>query len=143
MAVPADERPTAGRIMLGFLVADFAAVATVAVLLGGAMGGASELGSALGFTIFVFLFGVPVALIAIVVLALPAYLLMRRHWHVRWWNAALTGFIVGGLAGSLLGGSDLATATQVALAGLVGGLAFWAVVREQPAHPRIDPETFR
>ena len=143
MPIPEEERPPAGRVILGFFVAAFAAVGAMAVLLASAMSGASDLGGALGFSIFVFLFGVPVALIAIAVLALPAYLLMRRHWHVRWWNAGLTGFIVGGLAGSLIGGSDLATVTQVALAGLVGGLAFWGIVRERPSHVRVDPETFR
>ena len=32
--------------------------------------------------------------VVILVLALPAYLLMRRHWEVTWWNAALAGFLV-------------------------------------------------
>lgn len=143
MAIPEDERPTVGRVTLGFLVAAFAAVAAEIVLLASIAGAEVTVESVFGFSVFVFLFGVPVALIAIVILALPAYLLMRRHWHVRWWNAALTGFIVGMVPGVLLGAGTSFEALQVGLAGLVGGLAFWAIVRERPAHARIDPETFR
>lgn len=143
MAIPEEERPTAGRVILGFVAAAFAAVAAAIVLLASAAGGGMTIESVLGFAIFAFLFGVPIAFIAILVMALPAYLLMRRNWHVRWWNAALTGFIVGGVAGSLLGGSDPATVLQMSMAGSAGGLAFWGLVRERPAHARIDPETFR
>ena len=143
MPVPEEERPTAGRVMLGFLVAAFASVAAEIVLIATIAGAEMTLESVLGFSIFVFLFGVPVALVAIVVLALPAYLLMRRRWHVRWWNAALTGFIVGMVPGVLLGAETSWEALQLGLAGLVGGLAFWAMVRQRPTHPRIDAESFR
>lgn len=143
MAIPVEERPTAGRVILGFLVAAFAAVAATAVLIASNAGSDMTVEGVLGFSIFVFLFGVPIALIAIVALALPAYLLMRRHWHVRWWNAALTGLIVGMVPGMLLGAGTSWEALQIGLAGLAGGLAFWAVVRERPPRPRIDPETFR
>ncbi len=142
MPVPEDERPTAGRVILGFLVAAFAAVAAEVVLLASIAGTDMTLDSVLGFSIFVFLFGVPIALIAILVVAVPAYLLMRRHWHVRWWNAALAGFIVGMVPGVLLGAGTSLEALQVGLAGLVGGLAFWAIVR-RPRQPRFDAETFR
>ena len=142
MPVPEEERPRAGRVMLGFLAAAFAAV-TTAILLLAISAGDMELESLLGFSIFAFLFGVPIALIAILIMALPAYLLMRRHWHVQWWNAALSGAIVGSVGGSLLGGSDVTGTLQMALAGLVGGLIFWVVVRQRPAALRIDPETFR
>jgi len=143
MAIPEDERPTAGRVLLGFVVAAFAAVAAAIVLLASVAGGGMTLDGVLGFAIFAFLFGVPIAFIAILIMALPAYLLMRPHWHVRWWNAALTGFIAGGVAGSLLGGSDPVTVVQMGSAGVAGGLAFWGIVRERPAHARFDPETFR
>ena len=143
MAVPEEERPTAGRVILGFLVAAFAAVAAETVLLASVAGADVTLESMLGFSIFVFLFGVPIALIAILVLALPAYLMMRRHWHVRWWNAALAGFIVGMVPGILLGAGTSWEALQVGLAGLVGGLAFWAIVRGRTAHPKVDAEIFR
>ena len=143
MAVPPEERPSAGRVLIGFLVSAFAAVTAVSVLLGIAAGDGATPDAVLGFGIFVFLFGVPIAFIAILLLALPAYLLMRRHWHVRWWNAALTGFIVGMVPGMLLGAGTSWEALQIGLAGLVGGLAFWGIVRERPAHARIDPQTFR
>ena len=143
MAVPPEERPSAGRVLVGFLVSAFAAVAATVLMLASNAGADMTVESVLGFSIFVFLFGVPIALIAILVLALPAYLLMRRHWHVRWWNAALTGLIVGMVPGILLGAGTSWEALQIGLAGLVGGLAFWAVVRERPAQARIDPETFR
>ena len=143
MAIPEEERPSAGRVLLGFLAAAFASVTAMSVLLGVAAGEGATVDAVLGFGIFVFLFGVPIALIATLILALPVYLLMRRHWHVRWWNAALTGFVTGGVAGALLGGSDTMTMIQIGVAGLVGGLAFWAIVRERPVHARIDAETFR
>lgn len=142
MAIPQDERPTAGRVMLGFLVAAFAAVTATIVMLAMSAGADMTIEGVLGFSIFVFLFGVPIALIAILILALPAYLLMRSRWHVQWWNAALTGFIVGMVPGMLLGAGTSFEALQVGLAGLVGGLAFWAIVR-QPRRPGVDPETFR
>ena len=143
MAVPEEERPSAGRVVLGFIVAAFAAVAAEIVLLVGIAGNDLTFENTLGFSIVVFLFGVPIALIAILLLALPAYLLMRRHWHVRWWNAALTGLIVGMVPGMLLGAGTSWEALQIGLAGVVGGLAFWAVVRDRPGQARIDPETFR
>ncbi|WP_166040493.1 hypothetical protein [Sphingosinicella sp. YJ22] len=143
MAIQVEERPTAGRVILGFLVAAFASVAAEVVLIASIAGTDMTFESMLGFSIFVFLFGVPIALIAILILALPAYLLMRKHWHVRWWNAALTGLIVGMVPGILLGAGTSWEALQIGLAGLVGGLAFWAVVRERPGQARIDPETFR
>lgn len=142
MAIPVEERPTAGRVILGFLVAAFAAVAAEVVLIASMASADMTFESVLGFSIFVFLFGVPIALIAILILALPAYLLMRRHWHVQWWHAALAGFIVGMIPGMLLGAGASFEGLQVGLAGLVGGLAFWAIIR-RPRQPRFDPETFR
>ena len=142
MAIPEDERPTAARVMLGFIAAAFAAVTTAIVMMVGAAGN-MQLEGMLGFAVFAFLFGIPIALIAILILALPAYLLMRRHWHVRWWNAALSGAVIGSVGGSLLGGSDMTAMAQMALAGSVGGLAFWAVVRPRGTHVRVDAETFR
>lgn len=143
MAIPDEERPAAGRVLLGFVAAAFAAVAAVVVLLASLSGADLTAENMLGFSIFVFLFGVPIALIAIVLLALPAYRLMRRHWHVRWWNAALSGFIVGMVPGALLGAGTSWEALQIGLAGLVGGLVFWAIVRERAAPVRVDAEIFR
>ena len=143
MTIPVEERPSAGRVMVGFLIAAFAAVTAGSMVLGIWSTGAVTPDAVLGFGIFAFLFGVPIALLAIFVLAVPVYLLMRPRWHVRWWNAALTGVIVGGIAGAVLGGSDAMTAVMMGVAGLAGGLAFWLVVRERRAPVRFDPETFR
>lgn len=128
--------------MLGFIAAAFAAVTTAIVMI---VGAAADMGleGMLGFAVFAFLFGIPIALVAILIMALPAYLLMRRHWYVRWWNAGLSGAVIGSVGGSLLGGSEMSGIVQMALAGLVGGLAFWAVVRPRGTHVRIDAETFR
>jgi hypothetical protein len=143
MTIPREERPTAGRVVLGFLAAAFAEVSAVVFLIASAAEDGMMLESVLGLSVFAFLFGVPFALLANLIIALPVYLVLSRHWHVRWWNAALTGFAIvmapSVLVGAGLGGEPL----QLGLAGLVGGLAFWAIVRERPAHPRIDAETFR
>ena len=143
MAIPIEERPSAGRVLLGFIVAAFASVTSVVLVLAAFSGGGITLGAVFGFGLFAFLFGIPIALVAILILALPVYLVMRSRWHVRWWNAALTGFFAGAMAGAVLGGSDLAGAATFGLAGLAGGLAFWAIVRERPAYAPIDAETFR
>jgi len=103
--------------------------------------------------LFVF-FGVPLALFHASVLALPAYLLLRRRWTLRWWSAALVGFIVGMVPLALLSldpgythyrqGQDVlveagrytsagwmsyfsGVATS-GLYGLSGGLTFWLVL---------------
>jgi hypothetical protein len=143
MAIPPEQRPSPGRVLLGFVAAAFASVTAVVLVLAAISGGGITVGAVFGFGFFAFLFGIPIALVAILILALPVYLLMRRHWHVRWWNGALTGFLVGTVAGLLVSGVDLAGAATFGLAGLVGGLAFWAIVRERPHFARVDPETFR
>lgn len=101
--------------------------------------------SPIGFAIFVYLFGIPMAALIILVLALPAYLLMRRHWEITWWNAALSGFVIAAVPAVLLGLTDLSllTVIQFGLLGAVGGLVFWAIVRPRRPGLRINPETFR
>ena len=143
MAIPVEERPPAGRVLIGFLVAAFAAVTVFMIMVVINSGEESSAGAVLGLIIFGLLFGIPIAGMAILILALPAYLLLRTRWHVRWWNAALAGFLVAMAPGVLLGGGTSLEALGVGLAGLVGGLAFWGIVRGRRAHPRIDAETFR
>ena len=143
MAIPPEERPSAGRVLLGFVAAAFASVTAVVLVFASLSGGGLTVEGVFGFGLFAFLFGIPIALVAILILALPVYLVMRSRWHVRWWNAALTGFLAGAAAGAVLGGSDLSGAAAFGLAGLVGGLAFWAIVRERPRFAPIDAETFR
>lgn len=143
MAIPVEERPEAGRVVLGFFAAAFASVIAFMVMMAVAAGEATAIGAVLGIGVLALLFGIPIAGVVILILALPAYLLMRRHWHVRWWNAALAGFLIGMAPSALLGGGADLESLGFGAAGLVGGLAFWGVVRERRAHVPVDPETFR
>jgi hypothetical protein len=103
------------------------------------------------------IFGVPLAALHALLLGWPLYLLLRGRWQLRWWHAALAGFLIGAVPLLLLnvasgpgvdfyGTSDavliehgqytavgwasmLMGAAVTGLAGLVGGLAFWAMLR--------------
>jgi hypothetical protein len=74
------------------------------------------------------------------VLAVPVYLLCRRRWRLEWWNSAIGGALIGGIPSMLLAGLEGALSAPC---GLVGGLAFWAVLRGSrgEGHDDLD-ETF-
>ena len=71
--------------------------------------------------------GFPIALIHVALLALPAYLLLRRRWRLSWWSASLAGTLIGALPIALLSMSWEAVPFG-ATSGLFGGLAFWTVI---------------
>ncbi|MCW3837047.1 hypothetical protein ACFQ1E_13190 [Sphingomonas canadensis] len=95
------------------------------------------------------LFGSPVAMLHLLLLALPAYLLLRQRWRIRWWSAALAGAIIAvmpaaviSLVPDALSASSLAEfigraywsvqpLPALGLAGIAGGLVFWSFVRER------------
>lgn len=72
-------------------------------------------------------FGFPVALLHALLLALPAYLMMRRRWRLAWWSSAAAGFLIGALPALLLTRSVATLMTGGC--GLVGGFVFWLVLR--------------
>jgi hypothetical protein len=91
------------------------------------------------------LIGLPIALLHFLVLALPAYAVLREYWPLSWWAAALSGFIVGAMPAGLLGlatldpASDAITLSFAAgLLGLSGGVAFWAVLAMKKGGPLPD-----
>ena len=76
----------------------------------------------------VMLFGFPFALIHVVLLALPAYQVLRRWWRLRWWSSASAGFVIGTLPLAIMSGAWDGVAVT-GICGVVGGLTFWAVLR--------------
>lgn len=116
----------AGRIVAGFFAAAAAAPAPMAFELTGDVG--NPVANAIQMLPIVLLFGFPIALVHVAVIAVPAYLLLSRRWRVRWWSAALGGLATGSAPALLLFG-DAGSAATMGLCGLIGGLVFWAVIR--------------
>ena len=81
-----------------------------------------------GLALVILLFGFVVALLHVLLLALPAYLALRRWWRLRWWNSALAGFVIGTLPLAAMNGAWDGLAVT-GICGVVGGLTFWAVLR--------------
>lgn len=126
------------RIVAACLVAAAAAPIPISALMAAAM---AEAGPAvLALALLTSLVGFVIAAFHLV-FALPAYLLCRRRWHLEWWNSAIGGALVGGIPSMLLAGLEGALS---ALCGVVGGLAFWAVLRGAASKGRLDnlDETF-
>ena len=91
----------------------------------------------------ILMFGFFVALIHVIVLAGPAYLLIRLRWPLTWWNASIAGALIGGLpAGLLLESLEVGLATGCG--GVAGGLAFWFALRDRTSGEKPDQlrETF-
>jgi ABC-type tungstate transport system substrate-binding protein len=93
-----------------------------------------------GFTLISFvdwmeltlIVGVQIALLHAVLVGLPAYLLLSRRGRVRWWHAGLGGALIGGVPlGLFFISGGVESALVLGLAGLVGGLVFWAVAHER------------
>ena len=78
--------------------------------------------------VVVAVLGIPVAMLHVLLLAFPAWLVVRRHWRVGWLNATLSGLVIGTVPGALLG-SDLAALAGLAASGTFGGLVFWLMLR--------------
>jgi hypothetical protein len=116
-----------GTILSAGTVAAFAAVTPAALLLG--------LASMDGWLLlFVYVVGVPVAILHSWVLGLPAYFVLRERWALSWEAAALGGFVVGILPSTALslvtqgGGIDI-WVFIAGMLGAVGGLGFKAFLR--------------
>ena len=116
------------RLVAALLAAAATAPMPLAIVLGAS---APEMGVML--LLAITLFGFPVALLHVLLLALPVYLLFRRWWHIDWWNSALAGFVIGGLPAGLAS-SPWQTLAAASACGVAGGLMFWFVLKPQ----RID-----
>ena len=123
-----EDRPGSGRVVAAFLFAGGVAPLpfTVYVAL------QSETLD-LATLVVVAVLGIPVALLHILLLALPAWLVVRRRWRVGWVNSALFGVVIGTVPGALLG-SDLDALAGLAACGMFGGLVFWLMLRP-PSSP--------
>jgi hypothetical protein len=110
------------RIVMGFLAAPFAAaiavVATSSITHG--VSGAEEFAvSVLVWSFFAASF--------MVAIALPAFLVLRRYGHLRWWSALSTGLLVGAVGAVSLIGRHTSDVVLPTIAGGIGGLVFWII----------------
>lgn len=104
--------------------------------------------------LLVYGIGLVIALMHLLFLALPAYLILSRRWPLRWHWAALAGFLVAAVPSGLIalsattgdysaGGAILVedgrqtaagwlnlliTQTGLGILGAAGGIAFWIVL---------------
>lgn len=76
---------------------------------------------------FVLLFGFLITIIPTLLFALPAYLLLRLRWPMRWWHAGLAGAAIGA-APIVLSVPNLPELATWAGIGMGSGLVFRAVV---------------
>jgi hypothetical protein len=121
-----DNPVSSQRFVAACLAAAVAAPMPVAVALQG--GTDDPLPGMLMALPLVMLFGFPFALLHVLLLALPAYQVLRRWWRLRWWSSATAGFVIGILPLAIMSGAWDGVAVT-GICGVVGGLTFWAVLR--------------
>lgn len=143
------------RLLAATIAAAFGAVSTIALpfLVVDSYAGLFIVAAA-------YVFGLPIAAVHLLILALPAYVLLSDRLPFRWWHALLGGFVVGALPAGVLTGiwavtrtsaraayaegglaelaSELAPMGMLGLAGAVGGLAFWLVLRPWAASDAVE-----
>ena len=120
-----DSLPSSGRLGAACVSAAALSPTPLAFELVGGVG--DPIVNALQLLPLVLLFGFPIALLHVGLLALPLYRVLRRRWRLHWWNAAAAGFAIGAVPMSMLF-QALDGAWLTGLCGLVGGLVFWAVL---------------
>ena len=119
--------------LIAFLAAPLIAALTLA-LWGLTSSGSiiTDIPSFFGLAVMFYFF----AVLATLVLALPAFLVLRRLDLIRWWSTGLVGFVVGVLTFILIQPPGLALVSQVtgALAwgciGFCSAVAFWYIWRQ-------------
>ena len=133
--------PSGGLGAACFAAAGGAPLAFVPLLLssGGGMG--------IVFLIPVMIVGFPIALLHVVFLALPAYVLVDRFWRLTWWNSSLAGLLIGGIPAALLSlpwqtSFEWQMPGMAAACGAVGGFLFWLVLRPKQTDETELRETF-
>ncbi|MGZ8362198.1 MAG: hypothetical protein ACXWUX_16905 [Allosphingosinicella sp.] len=121
-----NDEPVSGARLVG---ACFVAAVAAPMPMAFALVGSGEVPAfaLLSAMFFVTMFGAPIALLHVALLAVPTYLLLRR-WRLGWWQAALAGMLIGSLPTALIF-SDWGSAAMCGLCGLVGALTFWTVIR--------------
>ena len=130
-----EDPPGAGRVVAAFLFAGGVAPLpfTVYVALQAEAPDLTTL-------VVVVVLGIPVAMLHILLLAFPAWLVVRRRWRVGWLNSSLFGLVIGTVPGALLG-SDLPALAGLAASGTFGGLVFWLMLR--PPRTQAPPAGLR
>lgn len=140
-------QPTGVEVVKAMFVAGVAAVGSVALV--GVVQVPRE--SAASLVILILLFGLPLAMLHVLIFALPLYLALRERWRLLWWNAALAGFLISAVPITLLSlpaliapptPEDLVIydgpplwlrfllrTIEAGVPGVVGGLAFWTRLR--------------
>ena len=133
-----DPHPPLGQVLGAGFVAAFAAVTPFA---GFVASGATD--QPIPLVAAAYLFGLPLALLHVYLLGLPAYHLLRARWALTWGRSAFGGFVVGGVPTALLSGlvtdfhSDaLWAACFPGALGALGGLAFRAWIGASPSEDR-------
>jgi hypothetical protein len=133
-----EAHPPLGHVLGAGFVAAFAAVTPVAAFVAS---GAPQQATAL--VAAAYLFGMPLALLHVFLLGLPAYHLLRSKWKLTWGRSAVGGLVVGGIPTALLSAilSDLHpdalwTVCVPGALGALGGLAFRAWIGASPAAGR-------
>lgn len=123
-----DVHPPLGQLLGAGFVAAFAAVTPFAAFVASA---APD--QAVPLIAAAYLFGLPLALLHVYLLGLPAYHLLRVKWALTWRRSALGGLMVGGLPSALLSAfvTDFhpdapGAACFPGALGALGGLAFRA-----------------
>ncbi|HEX8225260.1 MAG TPA: hypothetical protein VF605_15710 [Allosphingosinicella sp.] len=122
--------PARGRVIGAALMAALASAVSLSALF---VALAPSQFAAAGFAFFV---GLPIALLHSLVIGVPAYLVMRQLGALTWRRSAIGGFAVGALPWGLFaffvsvdGWSVLMTVGMMGGSGMIGGLAFAAVLR--------------
>jgi hypothetical protein len=118
--------PSPGRVVAACLGAAGAAAAPT-ILLG-------------ALALFALPIGFVIALLHVLFLGLPAYLVMRRRWAIDWFHATIAGFVIGAVPLSLwqwltsIGdpygslGISLGVSAMFGALGMLGGAVFRAVL---------------
>ena len=118
--------------ILAFVIAPLVPSVTLSGFSQGATDFGSLLFAMLAFYVFSFVLTLPIAL--------PLYLLLQRFGLVRWWSAALGGFLAGqGVVVLLFGNVGATGYLGFGTVGCLAGVVFWLIWRHghHPAQP--DP----
>ena len=117
-------RPPSVRVIGAFLCSAAVAPTPIAAV---AIASAPLEGAILLIPLMIF--GFIIAMVHVIVLAVPAYLLVRLLGPVTWWAATLSGLAIGTLPAALIMSGSLFTILPMGVSGAAGGLTFWLVLR--------------
>jgi hypothetical protein len=81
------------------------------------------------------------SLVATLLMAVPLYFVFRRLDWIRWWSVLVSGAVIGGIWGFIVGGEPSVLLAVVSMAGIgvASALAFWLIwKRGRPAAEPVD-----